>query len=297
MRHATDPAHCELKQRWHTWRAEYQANLRCRKCGLLFRITTKSKKDRKRCDGCEALRTSMSKRAYEALSFEKPLDPRKFMTAQGSKAQWDGLETRSVEWIPGDALYKTVVDLIESGRRINDIREDLGISYKVVRSIGEHAFPDLDARMLERKIKTALSNVESTRTDSQLEHLFAAQLEERGYEIAGRNSWSTLRIKGQKVKREVDIKVAVGDGRKIVVLCDGEAFHGPKAIYGDPQSRIDGDRATAVAFFDLGYTVVRYSETEIHDGRALEHFHKVMSRLIRIKKLYRNWCPLEEMEA
>jgi len=140
-----------------------------------------------------------------------------------------------------------------------------------------------------------MNNIESARTDSQLEHTFASQLEGTGYEIAGRNSWTTLRIGNRKVKREADIKVAVGDGRKIVVLCDGEAFHGPKVIRGDPQARIDGDRETALAFFDLGYSVARYSETEIHDGSALTHFKGLMSRLGSSQRIYRNWCPVEEV--
>lgn len=297
LRHNQDQAHRELKQRWHAWRAEYRATLRCRKCGELFTIRDKSLKDRKRCPCCEGLRVSMSKRAYEALKFDKPDDPRQLMTAQNSKAQWDGLDTRSVSWVPGDEIYKAVVGLIESGCRVNDIRERLGISYKVLRAVGEHAFPDFHERMLERKVETMLDNIELARTDSQLEQVFTARLEQNGYEIAARNSWATLRISNRKVKREADIKVAVGDGRKVVVLCDGEAFHGPKAIYGDPQTRIDGDRETALAFFDLGYSVVRYSETEIHDGTALEHFKGLMDRLQSCNKVYRNWCPVEEQVA
>jgi len=239
----------------------------------------------------------MSKRAYEALTFDKPPDPRQVMKAKGTKAQWDGLEERVLQWRPGDVTYRRVVQAIEQGRRVNDIRNEIGTSYRVVREIGEHAFPDFKARMYHRKAETMRQNVEKARTHSQLEAFFAVQMEDSGFAIVARNVWTTLRVAGEKVKREADIKVAIGDGRKVVVLCDGEAFHGPKAIHGDPQERIDGDRETALAFFDLGYSVVRYSETEIHDGTALDHFAGVMRRLDSCEKVYRNWCPLEELVA
>jgi len=294
LRHQKDPAHQDLKKRWHTWRNEYRATLRCRKCGEIFSITDKSDRDRKRCDRCGDLRASVSKRAYGALSFNKPSDPRQMMTAKGSKAQWDGLVERVLTWKPGDAVYSAVVGAIQQGRPLNDIKTTVGVSYVVVKEIGEHAFPDFQERMAQRKIETMRQNVEAARTDSALERLFASQLEAAGFPIVGRNVWTTLRVGAEKVKREVDIKVAVGDGRKVVVLCDGEAFHGPKAIHGDPQVRIASDRETALAYFGLGYSVVRYSETEIHDGTAVEHFQGLMGRLEVHKKIYRNWHPVEE---
>ena len=54
------------------------------------------------------------------------------------------------------------------------------------------------------------------------------------------------------------------------------------------------DRETALAFYDLGYTTLRYSESEIHDGRALTHFQATMKRLATCQRVYRNWCPEEE---
>lgn len=151
--------------------------------------------------------------------------------------------------------------------------------------------------MYLRKAETMRQNVEHARTDSQLEANFVSQLEGLGFDASVRNVWTTLRINGQKVKREADIKVPVGDGRKIVVLCDGEAFHGPKVIRGSATEKIASDRETALAYFELGYSVVRYSETEIHDGAALEHFEDTMQRLKTHVKVYRNWHPAEETFA
>lgn len=297
LRHNQDTRHQDLRNRYRAWKAEYRATLRCRKCGELFTITDKADRDRKRCDRCEGLRQSMSKRAYEALTFDKPADPRQVMTASGSKAQWDGLDSRSVQWQPGDELYQQVTKAIEAGKRIHDIRAEMGSPYKVIRAIGQHAFPDFDRRMYRRKVETIRKNVRKAITSSKLEMEFADQLQSLGFDVSVRNSWTTLRIAGQKVQREADLKIPVGDGRKVIVLCDGEAFHGPGTLYVDPQERIDADRETALAFFGLGYSVLRYSETEIHDGTALDHFADVMQRLGSCKKIYRNWCPDEEQQV
>jgi len=315
LRHNTDAAHQDLKRRWHAWRDEYRATLRCRKCGELFTITDKAQRDRKRCDRCEGRRASMSKRAYEALTFDKPPDPRQVMTSKGTKAQWDGLEERVIGWAPGDDTYRAVVRDREAGVGVRKTMERLGITYRVYRGICGHRWgAEYDEQVYERRARVGSQNLSIAHRKYEamtpeekaelmkrrfggtcaLENKFSGMLRRAGYAGLEMNRWQSLPIDGQKVPREADIKVAVGDGRKVVVLCDGEAFHGPDAIHGDPQERIDGDRATALAFFGLGYSVVRYSETEIHDGMALDHFTGVMRRLESCEKIYRNWCPPEE---
>jgi hypothetical protein len=257
----------------------------------------------------------MSKRAYEALRFERPPDPRQLMTASKSKAQWDGLESRSVHWDPDDKLYCAVVMAHEKATLVKETLLHLGISYQVYRAICAHKWgEEYQQQIYERKSAVGSKNLsishrwyeQMTPEDKAvllkkrfggtcaLEAEFESQLRKAGVSELEMNCWQSVPIDGKKVPREADIKVAVGDGRKVVVLCDGEAFHGPKVIHGDPQERIDGDRATALAFFYLGYSVVRYSETEIHDGTALDHFGDVMQRLGSCQKVYRNWSPLEE---
>lgn len=316
LRHNTDAAHRELKQRWAVWKSEYRATLRCRKCGGLFKITNKTESDKKRCDRCEALRGSMSKRAYEALSFEMPTDPRRFMASHAGKAQWDGLEVRSVTWVPEDALYQAVVADQEAEVRVTVTLRQLGITFNVYRDICEHRWgSEYERRVQDRRSRVGSKNLaiahrryaaltpeEKASLLKQrfggtcaLERSFSEELHEAGYRDLEMNTWQSLPIGGRRVPREADIKVAVGDGRKIVVLCDGEAFHGPKVIHGVPADRIAQDRETALAFFELGYSVLRYSETELHNGTALAHFHEVMSRLVLTQKIYRNWCPAEEL--
>jgi hypothetical protein len=96
------------------------------------------------------------------------------------------------------------------------------------------------------------------------------------------------------VPREADLKIPLRDGRKVVVLCDGEAFHGPRTIFGDPSRRIKADTETAEAYFSIGYSVLRYSESEIKSGYAAEHVLEVLTRLGVVRRIYHNWCPSEE---
>ena len=62
----------------------------------------------------------------------------------------------------------------------------------------------------------------------------------------------------------------------------------------DPQKKIAEDRATALAMFQVGYSVLRYSGDEIRSGFALSHLERVLSRLSSCSSIYRNWCPDEE---
>jgi len=297
LRHNTDAEHRALKERWYVWREEYRATLRCRKCGELFEITDKKEKDRKRCPRCEGLRQSMSKKEYEKLSFDKPLDPRRHDANRGSKAGWDGLQDRSTSWERGDSLYKAVVTALEEGERVNDAKTRLGISYKVFRAIGEDAFGKEGYRnkMHSRKAENARRVVEEAQQSNALEDGFADQIRELGWPV-WQTVWYTLKIDGQKVKREADIKCRFPNGKKAILLCDGVVFHGPGCLYVDSK-KIEEDRQTALAFFELGYTVLRYSETEIHDGTALQHLQQTMERLSSCEKVYRNWAPEEEKVA
>lgn len=62
---------------------------------------------------------------------------------------------------------------------------------------------------------------------------------------------------------------------EFLVLCDGEAFHGPRFAFGDCSQRIVDDVATADGY----YALVRYSETEIREGTALTHFLACLPKL------------------
>lgn len=290
-RYNPDEAHRAFKARWHAWRAEYRATLRCRKCGDLFGITDKRLKDSKRCPRCEHLRQTLSKRKYEALRFDKTPDPRVIHKESGSKARWPVGYNPTVEV---DTVYEQAVKVLSAGGGVGAVMR-LGVPYPKAKEIAARVLgntTEYAAWVLNRKQDTIRDNREQARKSSGLEFFFVAQLQGAGIEPCGRNEWLTLTVDGLRVRREADIKVLMANGRKAIVLCDGEIFHGPRCLYGDPEQKIADDRATALAMFHRGYTVLRYSESEIRQGVALQHLQGVLHSGLH---LYRNWHPYEEV--
>lgn len=303
LRHNTDLDHRKLRARWTAWRGQYRKSLRCRKCGGTWEVRDKTQSNRKRCPRCEDVRAKVGKRAYERQPTARLVD--------------SVPPVSRVVWERKDKIYQMVVEALVEGERVRDLMHRLALTYKVVRTIGEDAFGVGGYRELAkgRKRRTASMNLQLAHEQYQalsakekarvlkrrfggtcaLERKLAGQLREEGVTAFQMNQWQSIPIDGIRVPREADIKVDVGDGRKVVVLCDGEAFHGPKAIYGSADARIESDRKTALGFFGLGYSVARYSETEVHEGFAVAHLCGLLSQLQEHTKIYRNWCPFEEL--
>jgi len=313
LRFNTDDEHRALKTRWHGWRATYRATPRCRKCGELWEIQDPNLKHSKRCPRCEGLRQSMSRRRYESLSFDKPSDPRQLMTASNSKAQWDGLATRSLDWRRGGDLYMRVSLAYKGGQPVGETLREQAVSYKVYRSIVEDAVGagTYKKQARQRKKARSVANIRKAhakwaamtpehkaaeiarrfRKGSLLERKLASQLRKSGICGFQMNQWQSFLFDEKWCPREADIKIPVGDGRKLVVLCDGEAFHGPKFAFGDAAARIADDVATADAYFAAGYSVVRYSESEVNSGDACRHLLAWLPRCSKGVQLYRTWHP------
>lgn len=292
LRFKEDVEHRNLHARWVAWRSEYRATLRCRKCGDLFGITDKGLKDTKRCSRCEHLRQTLSKKKYESLSFDKAPDPRTHSKCGNSKSRWPVGYKPVVE---SDSVRPQAEQVLASGGGVRAIM-DLGVPYGkaralIVRILGGEV--EYRRWVLARKAEVAHANREQARTSSGLEDLFVVQMQGNGIDVCGRNEWMTLTVGGSEVHREMDIKIRVDDTRKAIVLCDGEVFHGPGCLYNDPVEKIADDRATALAMFQMGYTVLRYSEGEIKDGSALGHLMGVLSDLRTHHHVYRNWHPQE----
>lgn len=306
LRHHTDPEHIAFKHHLK----EYQATLRCRKCGALWVVRDRGQASSKRCPQCEELYQTLSRRAYEAYHPIKVPDVRH----GARKSRWRP-GSRRVQWVPGDALYVRVVEAMDRGDRVKDTLRTLGITYKVFRAIGEHAkgvqgyqewgrarkaivARQANAAMV-RKYQELSPEAKAARMQRlfggtcALEAALAEQLQACGVTGIQMNTWQTLRVAGKEAPREADIKVALPDGRKLVVLCDGEAFHGPRSIF-DPENRVADDVATANAYFDLGYSVIRYSESEIKEGFALGHLCAVLDRLAVSGQVCRTWHPAQE---
>jgi len=261
----------------------------------------------------------MGKREYESLKFDRPADPRQVMTASGSKAQWDGLVSRSLTWQRGDDLYMKVVLACEAGEAVSVTMREQAITYKVYRAIVEDAMGAKAYKRLARQRQKARSadNIKKAhekwaamspnekareiarrfRGGSPLEKSLARQLRKRGVSGFKMNQWQSLQIDGKWCPREADIKIPLGPSHKLVVLCDGEAFHGPDFAFGDVHARIADDVATADAYFNAGYSVARYSESEVKDGTACQHFLTWLPRLQAGERLYRTWHPAVERAA
>jgi len=235
----------------------------------------------------------MTKREYEAWRPTKKPDPR----STWCKSHWNGLENR--HFVPDDLTEQQVVKGIEDRVQINTLRTQLGVSYKVLRAVAEKAFgaQQFAALMRDRKVESARRMVQQAQTASGLEATMVAALKAASVDVVGRNIWLTLEVSGVRTHREIDIKVAAPSGHKIVVLCDGEAFHGPNALYVDPALRVSDDVSTAKALFTLGYSVCRYSESEIHNGEALAHLQGVLPHMHDKKRLLRLWHPATERWA
>lgn len=312
-----DEKHRALQEKWQDWRSQYQATLRCMKCGDTWTITDKKLKGSKRCPRCESLRQQLGKRAYEKLpTLAVPAEP---LNHKRRSARWDGLQDRSVKWERGDDLYREVVAAWEFGDTVRVIMRRSGVSYKTYLAIVLDAYGEEKYKQMahERIVARGRRNIAKSHAryaqlspeekaqrlkklfgrGSKLEHRFVEQLQTLSeiHEVET-NDWMSFLIEGKWVPREADIKFTYA-GKKIVVLCDGEKYHGPGCLFGDPASRIAIDVATTHAFHARGYSVVRYSETELRSGAALEHLRGVVRRFAKdptALQVYRTWHPLEE---
>lgn len=132
-------------------------------------------------------------------------------------------------------------------------------------------------RALSPEEKAQVLKKRFPRVRSKIETLMSDFLSGRGESFVS-NDWQSLEIEGKMVPREADLKIDLGTS-KVVVECDGEAWHGPGRIFGDPDFHIRDDELTARAYLAEGYSVLRYSETEIHSGVAFVHLSSTLERL------------------
>lgn len=308
FRYHKDAAHVELKAKWNSWRSNFR-NRCCLKCGSVWE-GTRDDSVKRRCPECARLRTQLGKRSYENYHPEVKPDARK--TAYKSRAT----ALAPSKWERGSYEYSAALDMFLSGDKVIKIRQSVGITYERLRDILCDALGDktVDQMMFDRKSRTGARNIAVAHANykdmspedkavyymsrfggSRLETSFVNQLQSVGVEGIETNVWQSVRVNGVSVPREVDVKVAVTDHVKIVVFCDGEAFHGPKTIFGIPEDRIAQDVATLQGFYSVGYSAIRYSETEIHNGFAIEHFLQSLDKVMRSElRVSRNWHPPKE---
>lgn len=303
LRYQKDEGHLLLKKKLKEWRARETRIVRCRKCGDLFEVEGIKKAHHKRCPKCQSARANMSKREYERYSPKKEEDPR----STARKVFWDGLPSRRLLWTPGDQVYHQVVTGWKDGKNVKTIMAEVGVSFPIFRAICEHAlgeeyFERIKRGRAERGKKfgealhaswVAMSPEERSefirkrfKNSSALETTFASQLLKAGLSYR-QNVWKTVMVGGLKVPREADF-IVESHGSKVVVLCDGTAFHGPNAHFGSP-SKVADDNETANGFVGLGYSVARYSEDEIHRSEAILDLRRLIAMVPENGRFLRNW--------
>jgi len=290
---ATDDAHVALQEEWMLWTAQYRKQLTCRKCSSVWEVEDKSQSQRKQCPRCVALKASLGKRAYEALT----LTPIKYPLQRFS-----GIK-------PARLDRKVFADYIAS----NGIRDAMGhfkLGYSYLKScfLSFYTQEDYDALVIQgtqRSLEAAhsgarewwLNLTEDERdahfgrlcSSSSLEAHLVAQLQEEQILIKRRNAWFTFGQGSSRIVREADLLLETQGGACLVVQCDGEAFHGPNTVFVDPVVKAHHDAMSDQLFLGKGYSVARFSESEIFSGEALEC---LLEKLLPCeRRVHRAWHP------
>lgn len=310
LRGRLDARHQEALVSYEAWLAVHLTTYRCSKCRCLYRrepLTHRSGPGL--CTSCRHLKETLPTRTYESLVNRKDEAP----------VGWDSLVVQQDVWTPNEALCEEVLRVTQGQERVRDAMARLGLSFRLFKAVGVHvlgadAYKEwASAREWRRSSKVGKAHADRYRAMSPDEK--AAVLQKRFPRVRSKieimmtdvlvalgetdfvtNHWQAFEIFGRVSPREADIKLTLGADRKLVLLCDGEAFHGPGCIFGNPADRIRDDMATTHAYFDAGYSVVRYSETEIKSGVAGGHLSMILTRLrAEGGRIFRLWYPaLEE---
>lgn len=313
LRGRPDTQHVEARNRYDEWLEIHLTTYKCAKCkGWYRREAYDHRSGPGRCPPCTHLQQVLPKRAYEALTPEPC----------GGRVGWESLVTHQEVWTPNETLCNEVRRMLQGGERARDAMSRLGLTFNMLKSVGEYTVgvetyaewaagrkrakaakvgrdhadwyrslsPEQKAAVLQQRFpRTVRTKIEVAMTNA------LTALGEAGFMV---NQWQSLTVSGERVPREADIKLPVDGTRKLVILCDGEAFHGPKCIFGNPQDRIRDDVETAQAYFDAGYSILRYSGTEILSGSAQPHLAGALARLRSgTGRVMRTWHPNVETWA
>lgn len=313
LRGRHDPRHQQIRDLYEIWLGRHLTTYKCAKCkGWYQRQPLTHRSGPGRCPSCTQLQQTLSNRAYEAAN----------PSPCGERVGWESLVVHQETWVPTDALCDEVRRVMLGEEKIRSAMARLGLTFDLFKSVGEYVAgvgaytewsarrkresaskmgrnhadayralsPEQKAAVLQQRFpRTVRTKIEVAMTNA------LTSLGETGFLV---NQWQSLTVSGERVPREADIKLSVDGTRKLVILCDGEAFHGPGCIYGNSHDRIRDDVETAQAYFDAGYSILRYSGTEILSGSAQPHLAGALTRLRSgTGRVMRTWHPNVEMWA
>jgi hypothetical protein len=144
---------------------------------------------------------------------------------------------------------------------------------------------------LKNYLKNRPESRKLIRTPTSIEKIIGEKIKEIFPEAEIRfNIWKTLKDEDNNcyLHLESDVIINFG-GIRIIVLSDGEAFHG-KDSYFNGNTIAEDDRRSQILHKYNPY-VIRYSETEIKKGFAIAHLERAIRKILsrEIVTYYRNW--------
>jgi hypothetical protein len=110
------------------------------------------------------------------------------------------------------------------------------------------------------------------------------------------NVWKTLRDEPNNCYLHLESDIIINfNNIRIIILSDGEAFHGVDCYFNGDTVKED-DRRSKILYQNNPF-VLRYSETEIKKGIAVTHIIKIIQDILskNISSYYRNWMTGEEI--
>jgi hypothetical protein len=150
-------------------------------------------------------------------------------------------------------------------------------------------------RKNEKKFKKFFAKRNFKFKSSSIEKMFVQSISNKNLMIET-NKWLSFKIDNKYEHREIDVKVQLNN-RKFAIFIDGEAFHGKNSKSCFKTPTIELDSKIAMALSNIGYFSIRYSETEIKEGWAVNHFLQLYEHFKNNepKFYYRNWMTEEEL--
>jgi len=207
------------------------------------------------------------------------------------------------------ALKKVKNDLILNELSIFTISKMYNLNPKIVKKVGifilgqkgynerlklfENNFKSLEA-IEKRKEAWAKKTPDEiakifNRRPNNLEYLLTNQIKDKFKNvIIEHNIWRSVK-ENQKVKHiEIDISAKINNF-KILIFCDGEAFHGKNSYFNG--NTIKSDEFKSKAINKLYPYVLRYSESEIKNKFAIKDFCNIVNNIktTKINNYYRTW--------
>jgi len=239
--------------------------------------------------------------------YDKEFDKKRYEKGKKDRSQ-KGLQKKTeqlkvLQSLLKDDLLKTI-PIHEICKKYNisllSIRKILPVimtveEYKKRNSVVRYRSVQLRIDDLRNFLKNNPNARNLKRTPNLLEKNLGEQIREKFPEITLRyNVWKSLKDDENNcyIHLESDIVLNFDDIR-VIILIDGEAFHG-KACYFNGDT-VEKDEWKSRILFKYNPFVIRYSETEVKGGFALKHLSIKIDeiRSNKILNYYRNWMMHE----